>query len=77
MTDPALSNLLRSLEEDDLDAVLVLADFLEERGDPRADQVRKVYLSLYDEWMFAPFSFRHFKLIREGIYPLFPEIETV
>ena len=40
--DPRLKALLACIEEGDFDAFGPLADYLEERGDPRADLARRV-----------------------------------
>jgi hypothetical protein len=73
MSDSALAGLLAAVADGDLEAVLILCDFLEDRGDPRADQVRRLYPLLYDEWMYAPLAFRHFSVPGQHILPLFPE----
>lgn len=76
MIDPDLAALLASVDDNDLGSLLVLSDFLEERGDPRAGRLRELYHSLYDDWYFAPLAFQHFQLTRHYILPLFPEYET-
>jgi hypothetical protein len=76
MIDPALHSLLASIQGNDLDALLVLSDFLEERGDPRAQEMRQLYITLRDDWLFAPYSFRHFNVASQCILPLFPEYEA-
>jgi hypothetical protein len=73
VNDDNLAGLLNAVGEGDLEAVLILCDLLEEQGDPRLEELRKVYAFLYDLWMFAPFSFRHFKVARNRVLPLFPE----
>jgi hypothetical protein len=73
VTDPALTGLLTAVAEGDLDAVLVLGDWLEERGDPRGERVRRLYVLLYDYWMYAPLSFRVQGVARQAVWPLFPE----
>jgi uncharacterized protein (TIGR02996 family) len=62
MNDDGYAELLAAASEGDLDALLVLADFLEERGDERATVVRGIHQSLYDLWMFAPLAFQHFRI---------------
>jgi hypothetical protein len=74
MSDTALVGLLEGVAGGDLDAVLVLADFLEERQDPRAGAVRKLYGKLYDDWMFAPLAFQFHQVARKAVLELFPEL---
>jgi hypothetical protein len=76
MIDPVLAGLLAAAAEGDLNAVLMLSDYLEEHGDPRADELRRVYGQLYDDWLFAPLSFRHFEVARVTVRRLFPEGES-
>jgi hypothetical protein len=73
MSDLVLSGLLAAVADGDLEAVLILCDYLEERSDPRVDQLRKIYPVLYDEWMYAPLAFRHYSVPGQYILPLFPE----
>jgi uncharacterized protein (TIGR02996 family) len=73
VSDPALTGLLTAVAEGDLDAVLVLSDWLEERGDPRAEGVRRLHVLLYDYWLYAPLSFRVQRVARQEVWPLFPE----
>lgn len=75
MIDPELAALLATLDDNDLGSLLILSDFLEERGDPRAGQLRRIYHSLYDDWHFAPGAYKHFQLTRRYIRPLFPEAD--
>jgi hypothetical protein len=75
MTDPTLTGLLARVAEGDLDALLMLTDFLEERGDPRAERVRALYERLHDDAVFAPYSFRFLGVAREEVLPFFPEYE--
>ncbi len=70
-----LRGLLSSIAEGDLDSVPVLCDLLEELDDPRAAQVRALYVALREDRTFAPFSFRHFNVTRRVVLPLFPEYE--
>jgi hypothetical protein len=71
--DPVLTGLLMAVADGDLEAVLVLSDWLEDRGDPRAAPVRQLYVKLYDTWVFAPLSFRFYRVGRQLVWPLFPE----
>jgi hypothetical protein len=71
--DPLLESLLAAASGNDLDTVLVLADLLEERGDPRAADLRRLYGQLYDDMLFAPLAFRHFNVIRDVLRPFFGE----
>ena len=73
MIRSALCGLLAAVADGDLEAVLILCDYLEDQGDPRADRVRKLYALLYDEWMFAPLAFRVLSVPGQHIMPLFPE----
>lgn len=75
MIDPELAAMLATLDDNDLGSLLILGDFLEERGDPRAGQLRDLYHSLYDDWHFAPLAYEHFQLTRRYILPLFPEAD--
>jgi uncharacterized protein (TIGR02996 family) len=70
---PSLASLIASASDNDLDALLVLADFLEERGDERAGELRRLHGQLYDDLLFAPLAFRHFNLARDYILPFFAE----
>ncbi len=73
MTDPDLAGLLAGIAEGDLDAVPVLCDLLEDRGDSRAARLRRLYVALCEDRVFAPFSFQHFNVTRHRVLPLFPE----
>ena len=73
MVDAVVCGLLMAIREGDLNALLVLADVMEERGDPRADELRRLHERLYDLWVFAPFSFRHFGIAGRLTRSLFPE----
>ncbi len=75
MNDPDLAGLLASIAAGDLDAVPILCDLLEDRGDPRAERLRRVYVTLYEDWVYAPFAFRHFGVTRQVVLPLFPEYQ--
>jgi hypothetical protein len=75
MDDPVLAALLAGVTDNDLDALLILSDYLEEHGDPRAPAMRRLHATLYDHWMFAPFAFRHFQVSRHEVLALFPEYE--
>ena len=75
MIDPTLASLLATVSDHDVDALLVLADFLEERGDERAAELRRRHARLYDHWLFAPQAFRHFNLMSDHVLDLFPEYE--
>lgn len=75
MIDRDLAALLATLDDNDLGSLLILGDFLEERGDVRAAELRYIYRELYDDWHFAPLAFEHYQLMRRYILPLFPEIE--
>ena len=70
-----LIGLLASIAEGDLDSVPVLCDLLEELDDPRAGQVRALYVRLREDRIFAPFSFQHFNPTRRCVLPLFPEYD--
>jgi hypothetical protein len=72
--DSSLEQLLASATDNDLDALLILADYLEERGDERAQELRRLYDQLYDDFLFAPQAFRAFNLARDHIRPLFEEM---
>lgn len=74
--DPSLASLIASVSDNDLDALLILADFLEERGDPRSEELRRMHGRLYDDLLFAPLAFRHFNLARDYILPFFEEDEA-
>lgn len=76
MIDSELAALLATLDDNDIGSLLILGDFLEERGDPRAQDLRELYRELYDDWHFAPLAFQHFQLTRRYIRPLFPELES-
>jgi hypothetical protein len=73
MTDPILSGLLTAVAAGDLNALLMLSDCLEERDDPRTDEVRRLYRRLYDDWMYAPKAFRHYEIAKHRVLRLFPE----
>jgi hypothetical protein len=73
MGDAVVCGLLAAIREGDLNALLVLADVMEERGDPRADELRRLQERLYDLWLFAPFSFRHYGIAGRLAQSLFPE----
>jgi hypothetical protein len=73
MSEPALSGLLEAVAVGDLDALLILADYLEEHQDPRAVPVRRLHGKLYDDWMFAPGAFQHHQVAKASILELFPE----
>ncbi len=75
MNDADLTGLLASIAEGDLDAVPILCDLLEDRGDPRAERLRRLYVKLYEDRVFAPFAFRHLGVTRREVLPLFPEYE--
>jgi uncharacterized protein (TIGR02996 family) len=75
MTDTPLTQLLATVTDHDVDALLVLADFLEERGDERSAELRRRHAVLYDHWLFAPLAFRHFNLLNDYVLDLFPEYE--
>jgi hypothetical protein len=68
-----LAGLLDGVAEGDLDAVPILCDLLEELGDQRAARLRALYVTLCDDRVFAPLSFRIFKVTRRVVLPLFPE----
>jgi hypothetical protein len=70
-----LRGLLAGIAAGDLESVPVLGDLLEELGDPRAGRVRGLYVRLREDWLFAPFTFRHRNLTRAAVLPLFPEYE--
>jgi len=70
-----LRGLLASIAEGELESVPILCDLLEELGDPRASQVRGLYVALRDDWLFAPLAFRHFNMTRDTVLPLFPEYD--
>lgn len=73
VNDADLQGLLTSIAAGDLDAVPILCDLLEDRGDPRAERLRAIATILYEDWRFAPFAFRHFNVTRQRVLPLFPE----
>lgn len=73
MIDPVMQGLLGAVAEGDLNALLMLTDYLEERGDPRSSITRKLFDRLNDDAVFAPQSFRFLGIARETILPLFPE----
>lgn len=75
MFDPTLAGLLATVADGDLDALLMLTDYLEEHGDPRAARVRGMYEALHDDAVFAPYSYRHFEVARRSVLPLFPEYQ--
>jgi hypothetical protein len=75
MTDPVLKGLLSTVADGDLNALLMLTDYLEEIGHPEADRVRRLYQGLHDDFVYAPLSFRYFGVAREQVLPLFPEYE--
>jgi hypothetical protein len=64
---------LASIAEGDLESVPILCDLLEDCGDARARRLREVYVTLREAWVFAPFAFRHYRLTRNIVLPLFPE----
>jgi hypothetical protein len=74
--DANVAGLLSAIAAGDLEAVLILCDLLEERGDPRSSQLRALYNELHDDWVYAPFSFRHLGVLRHRVLPWFPEYET-
>lgn len=74
--DSSLERLIASVTDNDLDALLILADFLEERGDPRAAELRRLHVRLYDDMLFAPLAFQTFNLARDCIRPFFEEEPT-
>jgi len=76
MNDPVISGLLTAVADGDLSALLMLTDYLEEHGDPRAARLRRLYDRLHDDAVFAPLSFRHFGVARKQVLPLFPEYEA-
>jgi hypothetical protein len=65
--------LLSSVADGDLEAVPFLCDLLEERGDPRAEPLRRLYVTLRELWVFAPLAFRYRQVTRHRVLPLFPE----
>jgi hypothetical protein len=73
MSDPALPGLLHSAADGDLDAVLILADLLEERQDERAGPLRRLHVKLYDDLLFAPTAFKHHQVAKKALAELFPE----
>ena len=75
MNDDDLRGLLASIAEGELESVPILCDLLEELGDPRAGRVRGLYVTLREDWLFAPFAFRYFNITRETVLPLFPEYD--
>jgi hypothetical protein len=75
MNEQDLKGLLASIAEGDLESLPILCDLLEEMGDPRASEVRGLYVGLRDDWFFAPFTFRYVNQARDTILPLFPEYD--
>jgi hypothetical protein len=75
MKDADIEGLLTAIAEGDLDAVPILCDLLEERGDARAERLRALYVTLYDDWVWAPRAFRHLQATRRAVLPLFPEYD--
>ena len=75
MNDDDLRGLLASIAEGELESVPILCDLLEELGDSRAGQVRRLYVRLREDWLFAPFAFQFFNVTRNDVLPLFPEYD--
>jgi hypothetical protein len=75
VNDNDLGGLLAGIAAGDLESVAVLCDLLEERGDPRAERLRRLYVTLREDRIFAPFAFAHFNLPRSQVLPLFPEFD--
>jgi hypothetical protein len=71
-----LAGLLAGIADNDLDAVPILCDLLEERDDPRAEHLRRLYVLLLEDRRYAPLAFRHFQVVRKVVLPLFPEHAT-
>ena len=71
--DADLTGLLSSVADGDLEAVPFLCDLLEERGDPRVQPLRRLYVTLRELCVFAPLAFRTFRVTRRQVLPLFPE----
>jgi hypothetical protein len=73
VNDTDLAGLLAGVAAGDLDAVPILCDLLEERGDPRAERLRRLYVTLQEDRLYAPLAFRQFQVVRRTVLPLFPE----
>jgi hypothetical protein len=70
-----MRGLLVGIAAGELESVAVLCDLLEEMGDPRAERLRRLYVTLREDRIFAPFAFAHFNLPRSQVLPLFPEFD--
>ncbi|HYT87696.1 MAG TPA: hypothetical protein VEL76_03155 [Gemmataceae bacterium] len=75
MKDADIEGLLAAIAAGDLDAVPILCDLLEERGDARAERLRRLYVTLWDDFVYAPVTFRLHNVTRQRVLPLFPEYE--
>jgi hypothetical protein len=73
VTNNDVAGLLAGIAEGDLDAVPILCDLLEERGDARAVRLRSLYVTLCEDRVFAPVAFRHYNVTRLAVLPMFPE----
>lgn len=68
-----LCGLLDACFDGDLEALLVLSDYLEDSGDARAPLVRTLYERLWGEWVFAPRAFAYHEVARQTLVPRFTE----